>query len=261
MNAARAGTATSAAWISTNASTRSSARRRRAASSSQSRRQSVSDHEALDVVGHVKRHPEKARVLAHGSNPRHPDAQWPEGQLQTGLAHDVVSRRRQWRPRRPAQNVPVAASLEQEREVRTSALTNPGGDDRPRPEAVVVEEVGYALQDEQRRMRQGGRLVLCPDDVRFPGSRHRLTRAGATRAGATRAGATRAGATRAGATRAGATWAGASRAGASRAGASRAGASRAGGLSHYADVQRPPFANSLNMRRLTTMRWTSSGPS
>ena len=101
-------------------------------------RQFVGDDGALDVVRDVKRHPEKAFVLANGANARHPDTQRRQRQLETRLANDVVRRRRQWWTGRPAQYVAFPVAFEQEREVRPSAVTDPGGGHRTGTELMVI---------------------------------------------------------------------------------------------------------------------------
>ncbi len=142
----------------------------------QARRQLVGHYEPLDVVGDVKRHPQEGVVLAHGPDAGHAYAHPGEGQLQTGLAHDVVRGWWERRPRWPAEHVPLPVPLYQEREIRTSAFTHARGDDGAGTETLVVQKGGYALQDEQGWPRQPGRLVRGLDDIRSHGAGHQVFR-------------------------------------------------------------------------------------
>src|SRR5439155_1686409 len=75
------------------------------------------------------------------------------------LPHHVVSRGWKRRPRRSAQDVSALGALEQEREVRPSALADPPcADFLSRAQAVQIEELAHALEHEQRRQRKYGCL-------------------------------------------------------------------------------------------------------
>ena len=114
--------------------------------------QLVGDDVALEVVHDVERDADHALVLADGANHRQPDAVRRQGELEPRLAHHVVGRRRERRPRRPAQDEASVVPLEQKREVRAATLADAAGAHRPRAEPVLVEEGFDVLEDQQRRL-------------------------------------------------------------------------------------------------------------
>ena len=79
----------------------------------------------VEEAHHVERDAEHGLVLADGDDLR--EAVEPgdaDRVLQPRLAHHVVRRGRQRRPRRPAQDEALVAALEQEREVRAAAVAD-----------------------------------------------------------------------------------------------------------------------------------------
>src|SRR6185436_8596731 len=83
-------------------------------------------------------------------------------QLEASLPDHVVGRRRQRRPGRAAEDEPVVAALEQEREVRPSPFADPARRDGPRAQAVLVEERLDVLEDEERRLLVGHQALWPP---------------------------------------------------------------------------------------------------
>ena len=63
-----------------------------------------------------------------------------ERELESRLADHVVRRGRERRPRRAAEDEALAATLEQEGEVRAAALADPGDGGRAGAEPVLVQE-------------------------------------------------------------------------------------------------------------------------
>ena len=163
-NGASAGAETSAAWISTSASTRSStARATLVLVRLEQRRQDVGDDVAVEVLHHVERLAEGV-LLAERDDPRYAHAEPGERELQAGLAEHVVRRGRQRRPRRAPEHEPRPVPLDEEGDVR-AAGPDPAHRGRAAAEAVLVEEALDVLEHEQRRDGERGRLGGGRDDV------------------------------------------------------------------------------------------------
>src|SRR5207253_10123532 len=121
-------------------------------------RQSIRDHVPVEVVHDVERNAEDALVVAEGDDRRQANAVRREGELEPRLSDHVMRRGWQRRPWRPAKNEGAVVALEQEREVRPSALADPPRTQRTGAEAVLVEERTHDLEDEQRRSLELRRL-------------------------------------------------------------------------------------------------------
>ena len=148
---------------------------------SRGRRAAARDDVPVEEVHHVERDAEHGLVLADGADLRQPDPVRSERELEPGLAHHVVRRGRQRRPRRPAEDEPLAAPFEQVREVRAAALADPLARERAGAETVLVEECL-----DRSRTRSGGRARppassaerTMSNERATPRSCHRPTRPG-----------------------------------------------------------------------------------
>src|SRR5262249_62277259 len=89
------------------------------------------------------------------------DAERRQRELQSRLGHDVVSRRRQRRARRPAEHEARAViAFEQEREVGAAALADSLRPQLARAQPVLVEEGADCFDDEQGLHAQLGANAL-----------------------------------------------------------------------------------------------------
>ena len=106
----------------------------------------------VEVAHDVERHADHALVVADGDDVGEPrEAGGADRLLEPRLAHHVVRGGRQRRPRRPPEHEALAAALDQEGEVRSAAVPDPGRGDGPAPEPVRVEKRLDVLLDDQRR--------------------------------------------------------------------------------------------------------------
>ena len=115
----------------------------------------LGDHVPVEVAHDVERDADHALVVADRDDVG--EAREPGGAdrlLEPSLAHHVVSRGRQRRPRRAAEHEALAAALDQEGEVRPTAVPDPSSGDRPRTELVLVQKRLDVLFDDQRRQHE-----------------------------------------------------------------------------------------------------------
>ena len=118
--------------------------------------------EAHDVEGHA----DEARVVADGHDRRQPlEPRLAKGELEACLADDVVGRRRERWAWRTTEHERVGVALQQEREVRPSALADPLRAHVALSEPVLVQERADAVEHEERRQRLPFRLGGGRDDV------------------------------------------------------------------------------------------------
>ena len=113
----------------------------------QRRWEPVRDDLPADEVHHVERHAEHTVVLADPTHRGHPHAKRSEGELQPGLARDVVRRRWVGRTRRTAEDEALVTPLDQEREVRFP-FADDGRVERPGAEPELVEVRPHGLDHE-----------------------------------------------------------------------------------------------------------------
>ena len=119
----------------------------------------------VEEAHHVERDAQHAVVLADREDRRQANPVGRERELEPRLAHHVVRRGRQRRPRRPAKHVPLVPSLDEEREVRAAAVPDPLDTQRSGAEAVRVEECLEPVEDDERWTREAPGLIGGADDV------------------------------------------------------------------------------------------------